>query len=241
MDAYESESSKPKHRISALSIFTWVLLGCIIVAFLAPLAGLRFQPASEGLRSQRSDEASMPTLQASEPVSEMWVNVWFLPERTYLTIDQLSAESVMRGTTPDGKLAYHFTYTDSGFNSYLSYWFQQLVKNQFPEMDQPLIDVEPGRLRAWIDLAMGDSTARLCLIYELDETGTRFDFKGLLIGTQLVTTADGSFLDQQGTFVESLANRAIQEMVMIDASGAELSIRQITFTDSHIEILAIAK
>ena len=29
----------------------------------------------------------MPTLQAAEPVSEMWVNVWFLPERTYLTTE----------------------------------------------------------------------------------------------------------------------------------------------------------
>src|SRR5262245_43506429 len=148
MDYYEpepSQTNKPK-RISALAIFTWVLLGCIAVAFLAPLAGLRIKPASEALSSQNGDDAPTPTLAASEPVTEMWVNVWFLPERTYVTTDQLSAESVMRGITPDGKMAYHFSYTDGGFNDYLRYWFQQLVQSQFPELDQPLIDVQPGRI-----------------------------------------------------------------------------------------------
>jgi hypothetical protein len=244
MDFYDPESgevTKPKRRISAIAIFTWGLLACIVVAFIAPLAGLRIKPASEVLNSQRADESAVPTLQSGEPLTEMWVNVWFLPERTYMTADQLGAQSVTRGITADGKLAYHIAFSDAGFNEYLSYWFHQLVQSQFPELDQPLIDVEPGRLLAWIEMPWGDTRNRICMVYELDDSGTQFDFKGILVGSQFWTTSEGSFFDEHGAFVESLANRAIQELVMIDASGAELSIQQISFTHDHIDILAVAK
>lgn len=243
MDYHEPEANqhaKP-HRISAISVFTWVLLGCITAAFLVPLAGLRIQPASEAIAPRTENVSAMPTLQSPEPLTEMWVEAWFLRETTYMRTDQLGAESVTRGLSPEGKMAYHIAFTDAGFNSYLSYWFQQLVQSQFPELDQPLIDTEPGRVLAWIELPWGDSRNRICMIYHLDESGTQFDFQGILVGSQFLTSYEGSLFDEHGSFVEDLANRAIREVVMIDASGTELSIQQIIFTDDHIDILAVAQ
>jgi hypothetical protein len=242
----DNVSKVQRSRPTLLSILTWIILACLLIGLIAPLAGLRVQSTDSYLGRRATERAQAPEVEVSAsealnstPLPDMMVVIWFLPEPTYVAADQLSAQEVLQGTNEDGALTYYISYTEGGFNAYIYYWYTQLVQPQIPELTNPYVDVRPGAMMIYADVLMGEALMRVGMLYELDEKGTQVQFRGVELDGQLILAEDGSFLDEQGLLVENLANRALSELVFLDPSGKELAISQLSLGDDSVEVLAV--
>jgi hypothetical protein len=242
-DEIKGGMEQKKSRPGLLSVLTWGILGCLLIGLIAPLAGIRIQSTDSYLSGRASKVKPVGTVEAdSASVLEgMTVAIWFLEGPTYVAAEQLSADEVLQGTMDDGKLAYNIRYSEEGFNNYLYYWYEQLVKEQIPELTNPYVDVRPGTMMIYADALVGETTQRVGLIYEMNEMGTQVAFRGIEMDGQVILLEDGSFLDKQGLVVERLANRALSELVFLDPSGAALVVHQIALEDESVQVVALEK
>jgi hypothetical protein len=243
MDVPAGETQQKLRTISFTALLTWGIIACIVVMLLGPLAGLRLQPTSAYLAAQNTPESGLPAFDpnSSEPLAAFAVTTWLSGDNPiYVDATQLSTQSMQAGII-DGTRAYLITYTEEGFNNYLYYWYTQIIQPQMPELQNPFVDLKRGAMMVSFNIYIGEIQERFGLLYELDDSTSQIKFRGIDRNGQLLAVGEGSFLDNQGLFIEDLANRTVMDTTLWEGTDTQLAIKQISITEDGIQILALAK
>ena len=170
-----------------------------------------------------------------QPLSQVEIEVYFLPQAETFTSDTVFAERLERDVTAEGAPEYYIEYNEAGLNTYLNYWFSGSVAQE--PVQNLWFDLKPGGLVIYGDVAVGIGTQRLGAVFTLDANGRQFSLQGFDIGGQIISTPPDGQIAAQVAQLELMGNRALADLQFLE-NGRQLTIQQIYLEEDRAQILA---
>ncbi len=197
-------------------------------------------PVPPGAGAAAPDDGnSLPAQQtpgAALPLDKVKVDSWFLPQPETWLASQIFADRLERGWTEAGRLAYYIEFSEQGANAFLNHWLSSYVAEQARIRD-PWIDFTSGGVVVHAELNLEVGWQRVGAVLMLDASGRQFTVAGVDIDGRFYSVPPEGPVADLTQQLESEGNRALRELVFLDAAG-ELRIRQISVSQDGAQILA---